>query len=58
LPDGTSGIFYARGLDDPNHIELVHLLLFFAQALSGASALRVHAADDEVHRPSARLRRG
>jgi hypothetical protein len=32
LPDGLSGIFFAWGLDNPNHAEITRKFRFFAQA--------------------------
>ena len=34
LPDGTSEIFFALGLDDPNQLELAHEIRFYAHAFS------------------------
>jgi len=34
LPDATSGLFFARGLDDPNHVESSHEFGFCAHAIS------------------------
>jgi hypothetical protein len=33
LPDGTSEIFFARGLDNPNHVEISAQIRFYAQRI-------------------------
>jgi hypothetical protein len=35
LPDGTSGIFFALGLDDPNHVESLREIAVLAQRFCG-----------------------
>jgi hypothetical protein len=40
LPDGTSQIFFTRGLDDPNHVEISCEIGFYAHRISHLTAPR------------------
>ncbi|WP_156042059.1 hypothetical protein [Bradyrhizobium sp. URHD0069] len=37
LPDGTSEMFFSRGLDDPNHIEISAQIEVYARPPTGVS---------------------
>jgi hypothetical protein len=48
LPDGTSGIFFAVRLDDPNQLESVREIDVYAQAISVPIRLPERAACAEI----------
>jgi hypothetical protein len=50
LPDGTSEIFFALGLDDPNHVESPHENLVYAHAISHAKSLSGAATSTKLAR--------
>jgi hypothetical protein len=44
LPDGTSRIFFSRGLDDPNHVDESREISFYAQGILRLKGLAGSAA--------------
>ena len=50
LPDASSAIFLAQGLDDPNQLEIVHEISFYAHAI-----LRGPRSSQATHRSKTRL---
>jgi hypothetical protein len=44
LPDDLSGIFFARGLDDPNHVAIAGEFRFYAHRDNGLPQPPIHDA--------------